>query len=235
MINLLLGALILGGGIYLLKMLGRADPKRLARTLRALGGWASLALAAFLLLKGQVATGLPLGLFGLSLLGWSATRHASGFFRRSRPSPGRASRIRTAQLDMSLDHDSGALSGQVLTGVFAGRALDQLDLMQLIALRRESDEQSRRLLEAYLDRRAPGWREHTQGDPGGRSAAPPRAGAMTEEEAHDVLGLQPGAGVPDITKAHRSLMKKLHPDQGGSNYLAARVNEAKDILMRRHR
>ncbi len=235
MINLLLGALILGGGIYLLKMLGRADPKRLARTLRALGGWASLALAGFLLLKGQVATGLPLGLFGLSLLGWSATRQAGGLFGRRRPSPGRVSRIRTAQLDMSLDHDSGVLSGRVLAGAFAGQMLDQLNLTQLLELGRGSDEQSRRLLEAYLDRRAPGWREHAQGDPGGRGAAPPRSGTMTEEEAHDVLGLQPGASVPDIAKAHRSLMKKLHPDQGGSNYLAARVNEAKDILMRRHR
>jgi hypothetical protein len=88
----------------------------------------------------------------------------------------------------------------------------------------------------YFDRRQTGWGEHAQSDPAagsGRRAA--SNGKMTEEEAYQILGVQPGANAEDISRAHRSLMKKLHPDQGGSTYLAARVNEAKEVLLRRHR
>jgi DnaJ-class molecular chaperone len=83
-----------------------------------------------------------------------------------------------------------------------------------------------------LDRREPGWREYEERGAGAGSTA---AGKMSEEEAYQILGLQPGASTEEISRAHRSLIKKLHPDQGGTTYLASRINEAKDVLLRRHR
>ena len=98
----------------------------------------------------------------------------------------------------------------------------------------EIDEESRALLMAYLDRRDAGWREHAQGDTAaGRPAT--SSGKMSEQEAYQILGLEPGASADAIAGAHRTLMKKFHPDQGGTTYLAARINEAKEILLRRHR
>jgi DnaJ-domain-containing protein 1 len=137
---------------------------------------------------------------------------------------------------MELDHDSGRMTGRVLAGRQQGAALDTLGRAALLDLFGEIDRDSRELLAAYLDRREPGWREHAQDDAGAGSAAgPPGGGKMTEKEAYQILGIEPGADADAITRAHRSLMKKLHPDQGGTTYLAARVNEAKDVLLRRHR
>ena len=115
-----------------------------------------------------------------------------------------------------------------------GVTLDALDVATMISLLSEIDEESRALLMAYLDRREPAWREHADA---GTASGPAHVdrGKMTEEEAYQILGVQPGASATDIGRAHRALMKKLHPDQGGSTYLAARVNEAKDLLLRRHR
>jgi DnaJ-domain-containing protein 1 len=137
---------------------------------------------------------------------------------------------------MELDHDTGAMRGRILAGQHEGAVLDALDVATLTGFLPEIDEESRALLMAYLDRREPRWREHAQGD--ATTGADRRAwsgGKMTEEEAYQILGVQPGASAEDIGRAHRALMKKLHPDQGGSTYLAARVNEAKEVLLRRHR
>jgi DnaJ-like protein len=91
-------------------------------------------------------------------------------------------------------------------------------------------------LAGYFDGAAAGRREHVQADADtGLGAQPAAGGKMTEQEAYQVLGIERGASVTEISRAHRSLMKKLHPDQGGTTYLAARINEAKDVLLRRHR
>ena len=158
-----------------------------------------------------------------------------GIFGSGKPrSPGQSSRVRSQYIDMSLDHDSGELSGQIMAGPYAGHFLGEFDLAQLTAMIPGFDAESVSLLESYLDRRFPAWRQDAQGNAAGGQSRPAASGKMTDEEAYQILGLQPGAGRDDISRAHRALMKKLHPDQGGSTYLAARVNEAKDTLLRTH-
>ena len=111
-----------------------------------------------------------------------------------------------------------------------------LDVKMLIGLLGEIDEDSRPLLTAYLDRREPHWREHAADDDTEENRSHIRRnGKMTDEEAYQILGIKPGATAEEIAGAYRSLMKKLHPDQGGSTYLAARINRAKEVLLRRHR
>jgi DnaJ-domain-containing protein 1 len=137
---------------------------------------------------------------------------------------------------MELDHDTGAMRGIILAGHHEGKSLDALDVETLAGLLTQIDEESRALLMAYLDRRSPRWRENTQGGAAAGEGQPAwSSGKMTEEEAYQILGVKPAATAEEIGRAHRALMKKLHPDQGGSTYLAARVNEAKDVLLRRHR
>ena len=136
---------------------------------------------------------------------------------------------------MTLDHDSGELSGQIVAGPDAGRSLGEFDLRAADGDDAGFDAESVALLESYLDRRFPAWRQDAQGDAAGGQSRAASSGKMTDEEAYQILGLQPGASRDEIGRAHRALMKKLHPDQGGSTYLAARVNEAKDTLLRTHR
>jgi hypothetical protein len=151
--------------------------------------------------------------------------------RKARP----MSRVRSAFVEMELDHDTGAMRGRILAGRYEGVTLDALDVATVAGFLPEIDEESRALLMAYLDRRQPRWRDNAKSDADTGQGRPPWSGKMTEEEAYQILGVQPGASAEDIGRAHRTLMKKLHPDQGGSTYLAARVNEAKDVLLHRHR
>jgi DnaJ-domain-containing protein 1 len=225
----------------LLQMFRAANPAVLARAVKIGGGVVALAVAAFTGIKGELAVAVPLGIFGAGLLGWSpynasAFSNIGGIFRGSgaQRSAGQRSRVRSQFLDMSLDHDSGELNGQIVAGPNAGHALDEFDLAQLLAMIPGFDAESVPLLESYLDRRFPAWRQDAQGNATGGQSRAAASGKMTSEEAYQILGLQPGAAREEIGRAHRALMKKLHPDQGGSTYLAARVNEAKDTLLRTH-
>jgi hypothetical protein len=232
---LLLGVAVLVLLVWAAKSFAKSDPKQAAKLMRSLGGGAALLFAAFLLIRGEIGPAITVGVLGLGLLGWVAFWPINIFGPRLQTA-GQVSRVRTAFLEMELDQATGRMGGRILAGSHQGASLDTLDVATLVGLLGAIDAGSRDLLAAYLDRRQAGWREHAQHDAGaGRGRTSARSGKMTEEEAYQILGLQPGAGAQDIARAHRSLIKKLHPDQGGSNYLAARVNEAKDVLLRRHR
>jgi DnaJ-domain-containing protein 1 len=229
---IILGVVVLLLAVWAMYGFARVDPKVASQVLYKSGGIVALAGAAFLTARGQVGLAVPLGFAGLSLLGWIPGMASLG--KRMNKSTGQVSQVRSAFIEMELEHDTGAMRGRILKGRMEGVTLDALDVPALMSLLPEFDEESRALLMAYLDRRDPTWREHA--DAGATSGAGDvNSGKMTEEEAYQILGVEPGASAADIGRAHRALMKKLHPDQGGSTYLAARVNQAKDLLLKRHR
>ena len=239
MAYLVLGIILL----LILLVFGRAfvnaNPASLANQIRIAGGILLLIAAAGLALTGRWVLALPLGGFALSLLG---LRKIAGFSpaggRRSGKgaSPGQSSAVQSRFIDMRLDHDSGDMDGMVLEGKYKGQTLDALAPEMLKELWEEvrGDGDSLALLEAYLDRRLAGWREDFQADTANRQGSAPGPGTMSKEEAYEVLGLSDGASEAEIRAAHRRLMKRLHPDSGGTSFLAAKLNEAKDVLLRRH-
>lgn len=233
--SLLYGAGILVLLLWVASIYKKTNPAVMAKVIKRIAGVAAFGTAATLALRGRIDLAIALGGAGLWLFGWSSLPSWAG---RTQPTPGATSSVRSAMIAMTLDHATGAMHGEVLAGIFAGRDLDELDqeqLGQVLAECAASDQDGARLLEAYLDRRFPSWREHADAHAHPGPGVKRQSTAMTEEEAHEILGLKPGADVDAIRRAHRTLMKRLHPDQGGSTYLAARVNQAKDILLGRHR
>lgn len=230
--SLLIGLLVLALVLWGAKSFTTAQPQYLVRLSRYGGGTAALAVAALLGARGLVGLALPLGFAGLTLLGWRPFG-SWGFGARAKPTAGQVSRVRSAFVEMELDHDSGAMRGRILAGRHEGTALEALPVDTLAGFLPEIDEESRALLMAYLDRRDPHWRDGAHAGAAAGQGGFAAAGKMTEQEAAQILGVAPGADAEEIGRAHRTLMKKLHPDQGGSTYLAARVNEAKETLLRR--
>ena len=157
---------------------------------------------------------------------WQGPMHGS--------KPGQTSDVRTKFLQMTLDHDTGAISGSVISGDYKGNLLDELNIEELASLLdvcRKKDNQSASVLETYLDRmRSDDWEEyaraHTDEQPSKGSSD-----EMTRDEALQILGLTGDATREEIVEAHRILMQRNHPDRGGSTWLAARINRAKDILL----
>lgn len=147
-------------------------------------------------------------------------------------SEGSVSKIRTRYLAMELDHDSGVMDGEVLQGDFAKRLLSSLSKAELKDFMNNvySDEDSAQVFEAYMDRNHPNWRDEL-GKPDSRQTDSRGSEEMTQDIAFEVLGLKPDAGEDEIILAHRQLMQKMHPDRGGSDYLATKINLAKDTLL----
>lgn len=234
--QLIIAIAILFGAWYAMRLFARTPPATLAKYIRGAGGVSALGTALYLFVRGAAPAAALLGAFGAFLLGLSKFPGAFGFRNAGRP--GASSRARSAMVEMELDLATGAMSGTVLAGPLEGRSLDSLTRPACEELYRQclaDDPDGARLLEAYLDRRFAGWRQAGQGEgDAGRAGAARRRGSMTEDEAYEILGLRKGASREDVARAHRTLMKKLHPDQGGSTSLAARVNEAKEVLLRRH-
>jgi hypothetical protein len=232
MLYLILGLAALALGLWSLRAFAQANPASVARRLRLGGGVVSLLASGILFMRGLSVIAVPLGMFGSWLI-WGRTLPpwlgGGGNVRRT---PGQSSRVVTDHLEMELDHDTGEMHGRVLKGMFAGRNIENLsptDLGLLWQDCRHVDQQSAQLVEAYLDSIYPSWREDMARGESDMSRGPD--GRMMQDEALDILGLKAGAGEEAIRRAHRELMLKLHPDRGGSTYLAAKINEAKDVAL----
>jgi hypothetical protein len=225
---LLLGMMALLLVIFAMRGFTLANPGAMARGIRTSAGVAALVGAAVLLVRGLAGYAMSLAALGTWLL-WGGGL-PWGLSGPAQKSPGQISRVVTDHLEVELDHDTGAIRGRVLKGFFSGRDLESLAPVEMAHLWQDcrfADPQSAQILEAYLDRVHSSWREDMARNEGERTVG----GTMTREQALDILGLGPGASEEDIRRAHRELMLKLHPDRGGSTFLAAKINEAKDTLL----
>ncbi|MDX1452345.1 MAG: DnaJ domain-containing protein [Oleiphilaceae bacterium] len=147
---------------------------------------------------------------------------------------GQQSSVTTSLLSMELDHDSASLDGEILKGRFKGKRLSELSQPELLALYAEAQrdyQDSIELLEAYLQRElGDEWRDYQAREQ--HDAASEVPSQLSIADAYEVLGLEDGATREEVVQAHRKLMQKFHPDRGGNDYLAAQINQAKDILLK---
>jgi hypothetical protein len=245
------GVLIFLGVVVLFPAVLRMDARTLAKALKwGLGGLVALALI-WLILTGRLASAVAAGgVAATMLLRWGPLLTRVAMYFRARHKAGNSgwhstgsaddsdaahrSTVDSAYLSMTLDHDTASMDGTVRQGRFKDRRLGTLQEADLLALLNEcaADAESARLLQAYLDRRfGVGWRQATGAGSGGAATGDDHA--MTRAEALAELGLREGADEAQIREAYRRRMRAVHPDHGGSDAQAARVNRARDILLGR--
>ncbi len=232
---LVMSVVLVIGVVLIVRGFLNTEPRVLVQILR----WAALALIAgvsvLLIIAGREGLLLSAAAVTAPLVMRGGWRRWLGWGRAGEAKPGQCSQVETRFLRMTLDHASGALSGQVIAGRFTGRSLDSLGLDEALALRdecRRGDPASLPVLEAWLDRcQGADWRDRDHAGASGASG-PVGDGPMTPEEARAILGLEAGAAPAAIREAHRRLMTRLHPDHGGSTWIAAKLNQARDVLLR---
>lgn len=243
--RLLLIAVVLTLAFLGLRWFLRRPPAAITAALRRAAWVLVIGLLLFLALRGQLnwlfaAIGAIIASFGrllpliryIPLVGqWYARYRAA---RGAAPGDRGTSRVESQFLRLEFDYRTGAVDGVVLDGSLRGARLSGLTDAQLLALWQDlqaRDAESARLLETFLDRHiGASWRTGRASETADRAAL---GGAMTREEACQILDVPPEASPEEIIAAHRRLMQKLHPDRGGSTYLAAKINQAKDFLLRK--
>lgn len=233
---LLLGLLLLIVVVLIAHRTAGANAGQILRQLRIGCGVVLLAASAAFAVRGLGSYAGPMALVGTWLL-WGRGLPTpmggpgGGWGGQSRSS-GQTSKVQTETLELELDHDTGQMTGRILAGMFEGRRIESLKPAEMALLWQDcrfNDPQSAQIIAAYLDQTHPTWREDVARGEERMSGGPD--GRMTMQEAYEILGLKPGASDDDIRNAHRELMLKLHPDRGGSTYLATKINEAKDVLL----
>ena len=234
---------IIGGLVVLLLLYAasrwfvQASPEQVVGGLKVAAIVLGVAGVVLLVVVGRIGFVLMLaGVLVPLYIRWRNARRLAGANPARKPAPteGGSSRVDTAYFAMTLDHDSGALDGDVRKGRQRGLRLSTLELPALLGLLTEcsDDGASQQVLTAYLDRHHAGWRDSTpQGSEGHAANANADTTVLTPVEAYRILGLEPGADAAAIKEAHRRLMKQFHPDQGGSAWFASRINEARDLLL----
>ncbi len=223
---LLFGVVLLVLVLVVANWFARADTKSLLLMIKWVGGVLAALLVLYLIVSGRAFHVLWVALILPAL--WRMLRGIG----RGQPAGGQTSDVETDYLRMTLDHDSGEMTGVVLKGAYAGRDFGDLGLDEFLTLFEEclrADEKGAQVLEAYLDRsRHAGWRDAMDAR---NASGRPSAAPMTVAEAREILGVGEDATSDEIKAAHRDLMLRNHPDRGGSTYLAAKINLAKELLL----